>query len=243
MTSYSPPSNAANKTVHRAVGTGTLERALAALISSPEYEPGMRIPTERELAERFNVSRGTVRAALSRMEGRGEIVRIMGSGTYVADRHETDTNPEQVGDASPQEIMGARLMVEPSMLPLVVLHASKQDLIKIRHALEQSEAASDHDSFERWDAEFHKAIAEATHNRLVVDIYRTVTEARNLTEWGELKRRTSTPERRKAREAEHRKIFDALMTRDAIAAQQAMQQHLMIIRSELLSSDGSDFIS
>lgn len=220
----------------RSVTAEALEDALVALIASPSYGPGARLPTERDLAEQFGVSRGTVRTALSRLEGRGQIIRIMGSGTYVAEREGASRFAEKdLRDASPQEIMDARLMIEPSMLPLVVVNASKQDLMKIRDALEHSEAAETHAEFERWDARFHEAIAEATHNRLVMDVFTIVTAARNLTEWGELKRRTSTPERRKAREAEHRQIFEALMARDATAAQQAMTHHLTIINAELLS--------
>jgi DNA-binding FadR family transcriptional regulator len=212
----------------------SLEEALLALIESPEYGPGARLPTERRLAEQFNVSRGTVRAALARIEGRGAIVRIMGSGTYVAD---LDTNAPLLAngrDASPQEIMEARMLIEPRLPALIVAHASSRDLEKIRYALTQSEAVETHDEFEAWDARFHEAMADATHNRLVIDIYRVITTARTLTEWGEMKRRSSTPERRALRQMEHREMFDALIARDAEAARQKIEQHLGKINYELL---------
>ncbi len=225
---------APSKVSLRAATAEALEDALMALIASSDYGPGARLPTERALAERFNVSRGTVRAALARIEGRGNIVRIMGSGTYVADNNSTGMGLAGSGDASPQEIMEARIMIEPRMPALVVAHANSSDMEKIRQALYESEAAATHEAFEIWDARFHEAIAEATHNRLVMQVYQTITAARNLTEWGELKRRSSTPERRAAREAEHRIIFDALLARDALRAQKAMDEHLGKINYELL---------
>lgn len=225
---------APSKVSVRAATSEALEDALMALIMSSDYGPGARLPTERALSERFNVSRGTVRAALARIEGRGGIVRIMGSGTYVAEHGAAHAGAAGSGDASPQEIMEARIMIEPRMPALVVAHANSADLEKIRQALHESEAASTHEAFEIWDARFHEAIAEATHNRLVMQVYQTITAARNLTEWGELKRRNSTPERRAAREAEHRIIFDALMARDAERARKAMDEHLGKINYELL---------
>lgn len=224
---------APSKVATRTAAAEALEDALMALMASPDYGPGARLPTERALAERFDVSRGTVRAALARIEGRGGIVRIMGSGTYVAEQGAAHAGAVG-GDASPQEIMEARIMIEPRMPALVVAHANSADMDRIRHALHESEAASTHEAFEIWDARFHEAIAEATHNRLVVRVYRTITEARNLTEWGELKRRNSTPERRAAREAEHRIIFEALLARDAERARKAMDEHLGEINYELL---------
>ncbi len=218
----------------RAATAEALEDALMALIASPDYGPGARLPTERALVERFDVSRGTVRAALARIEGRGDIVRIMGSGTYVADHAAAGDGPAGGGDASPQEIMESRIVIEPRMLALVVAHANNADMEKIRQALYESEAATTHDAFEIWDARFHEAIAQATHNRLVIQVYQTITAARNLTEWGELKRRSSTPERRAARQVEHRVIFEALLARDAGRAQKAMDEHLGKINYELL---------
>lgn len=214
-----------------------LEDALEKLMAEPAYGPGARLPTERALAERLNVSRGAIRAALARIEGRGQIVRVMGSGTYVAE-------PATVGapnavtpdgrDASPQEIMEARMLIEPQMPGLVVAHANGADIERIRVAMHESEAAKTSDEFEIWDGRFHEAIAEATHNRLIIDVYQTVTAARNLTEWGELKRRNATDEQRAAREAEHRAIFTALQSRDAAAAEAALTEHLREVSWNLL---------
>lgn len=215
-----------------------LDEALARLMSEPAYGPGARLPTERALAERYNASRSAIRAALARIEARGQIVRIMGSGTYVAKppaAAPTDTSRTSGSrDASPQEIMEARMLLEPQMPALVVAHANGADIERIRAAMVAAEQATTLDDFELWDGRFHEAIAEATHNRLIIDIYQTVTSARNLTEWGALKRRNATEERRAEREAEHRALFQALHSRDAAAAETALTEHLKKVSRNLL---------
>jgi len=218
-----------------------LEADLMALIASDGLRAGDRLPTERALAERFGVTRGAVRSALGRIEGRGYIVRIVGSGTYIADAGApaSDTpsaapaapNPgvpaiRPARDASPREIMEARRLIEPQLPDLVVAHANGADLDQILLALESAEAAPTLEEFEAWDGRFHQAIANATHNSLVIEIYQIVTAARNLAEWGELKRRNATEQRRAEREAEHRAIYNRLLARDAEGAQRAFERHL-----------------
>lgn len=221
----------------RAALAQTLDEALNRLIDEPGYGPGARLPTERELAERFEVSRGAIRAALARVEGRGRIVRVMGSGTYIADMPvgaaEIPLAPA-ARDASPQEILEARMMIEPQLAALVVLHANSADMERIKSAMRSAEAAGSIDAFEHWDGKFHQAIAEATHNRLLIDICQTLNSARDLAEWGELKRRGVTPDRRAARETEHREIVNALQARDAERARTACVDHLRKISGELI---------
>jgi DNA-binding FadR family transcriptional regulator len=79
-------------------------------------------------------------------------------------------------------------------------------------------------------------LADATHNRLMIEIYRTITLARELAEWGEMKRRSITPERRAAYEREHREIAEALQLRDIARAEAALTGHLVNIRQNLLGS-------
>jgi len=233
-----------------------LEADLMGLIASGGLRAGDRLPTERALAERFGVTRGAIRAALGRIEGRGYIERIVGSGTYIAEKSAASpptgtpvpppaTSPQAgaqaatpatpdpstlparpARDASPREIMEARRLIEPQLPDLVVAHANSADLDRIRQALESAEAASTLDEFEAWDGRFHQAIADATHNSLIIEIYQIVTAARNLAEWGELKRRNATEQRRAEREAEHRAIYSCLQARDAEGAQRAFGQHL-----------------
>lgn len=212
-----------------------LDDLLNDLINHAGLVPGDRMPTERSLAAQFGVTRGAIRTALARMETRGVIVRSVGSGTYIA-KTSTSMSPSSLParDASPQEIMEARMLIEPQLPHLVVAHANAADLEKIRSAMLAAEQARSFDEFEDWDAIFHQAIADATHNRLVIAIYEMVTAARKVAEWGALKRRNATTKRRAEREAEHRSIFEALKSRDATLAQEAFDMHLHKVGRNLL---------
>lgn len=210
-----------------------VDRALAKLLSAPEQGPGSKLPTERALADQLSVPRSAVRSALSRLEAQGRVVRIIGSGTYVAENRGSGARAGGQ-DASPREIMETRMLVEPQLAALVVAHANGADLEKIRHAMCQAEAAIDFEGFELWDGNFHQALANATHNRLMIEVYHTITMARDQAEWGELKRRSITAERRALYEREHREIVEALQTRNAERARKALETHLLSVRHNLL---------
>lgn len=208
-------------------------------VASGRYPIGAKLPTERALAEQLGVPRSAVRDVLSVMESRGRIVRIIGSGTYVA-QPETAAKPSvapavgRAHDASPTEIMAARLIVEPRLAQLVVMNAKAADFELMEECNRLAEAADDFEAFEHWDAALHQAIAEATHNPLIVAIYATITGARELAEWGELKRLSITAERRDAYRREHREIVTALRARDGRAAEAALGAHLLRVRRNLL---------
>ncbi len=213
------------------------DRALARLLADPGMSAGRRLPTERALAESLGVPRSAVRAALSRLEARGRVLRIVGSGTYVADPPaEAAGDPDRGGDASPAEIIETRMTIEPRLAGLVVARANNADFARIREAMLAAEAATDHDDFETWDGRFHHAIAEATHNRLMIAVYRTITTARDLAEWGALRRSSITGERRSAHNREHAAILEALQARDAARAEAAIEAHLNTVRNNLLGS-------
>lgn len=207
-----------------------LQQALA----NGAYSPGARLPTERALSEQIGVPRSAVRDALSVLEARGQVTRIVGSGTYVSESATPETEPAAPNEVSPAEIMAARLVVEPRLALLIVTHATASDFERMDACNRNAEAAADFEEFERWDAALHQALAEATHNRLIINIYREVTEARDRTEWGDLKRRSINSVRRETYQADHRVIVAALRARDAALAERAIEAHLKTVRSNLL---------
>lgn len=213
-----------------------VERELARLTAGPACQPGTRLPTERALAERLDVPRSAVRAGLDRLETEGRIIRIVGNGTFVTKPARDPRGDVASGsrDASPKEIMETRLLIEPALAALVVAHANSADMERIEEAMRGAEAARDFEDFEVWDGRFHQAIADATHNRLVIEVYRTITVARDFAEWGDLKRKSITIDRRAAYEAEHRDIVAALRSRDGGRAEATLGAHLLNVRRNLL---------
>lgn len=212
----------------------TVQDYLLEAMASGMYGPGAKLPTERALAEKLNVPRSVVRDALSILEAQKRVVRIIGSGTYVSSEPPVSEGPGS-GKASPSEIMATRMIFEPRLALLVAANADAADFERMEECNRRAEASDDFAEFERWDAALHQAIAEATHNRLIVSIYGTITATRDLAEWGELKRRSITAERREIYRAEHREIVAALRARDARRAEAAIAAHLARVRDNLFS--------
>lgn len=196
--------------------------------------PGSRLPTERELAQRFAVPRNAVRKMLAQLEAEGCITRHVGRGTFLA--HTSGGTGELAAGAahtSPAELMEARLRLEPVLAELIVTHATPSDFDRMEVCLERAERAGTLDEFELWDAALHEAMAAATHNGFVARVLSMVTAARQQAEWGKLKDRIVTPERRIRYQEEHRAIVSALKARDAEQARLAIVAHLEHARRNL----------
>lgn len=206
---------------------------LKALLDRPNYGPGARLPTERALAQSLNLPRSTVRAAFTRLEAKGLVRRVIGSGTFVTEGDPDRTERVSAQDASPQEIMQARLLIEPELAALVVANANAADMKRIDDIARSAETAESFEEFETFDGLFHQAIADATHNRLMAELYRTITITRERAVWGELKRRSLTAERRQRYQTQHRAILDAFARRDAQAAETVLRDHLVEVRKNL----------
>lgn len=197
--------------------------------------PGAKLPTERELTQRFAVPRNAVRKALARLEAEGIVTRHVGRGTFLA-RPERDraaaagTDTHQV---SPAELMEARLKLEPALAELVVTNATPADFERMEMCLDKAAKAATLDEFELWDAALHQTLAAATHNRFVINVLEMVTAVRQQAEWGKLKDRIVTPERRLKYQEEHRTLVNALKKRDAERAKAAIVAHLQHARRNL----------
>jgi DNA-binding FadR family transcriptional regulator len=198
--------------------------------------PGNRLPTERELARRFSVPRNAVRRSLARLEAEGSITRHVGRGTFLAVRpsgSSSDFSRDGVAHTSPADLMEARLRIEPALAELIVTNATPADFERMEACLERAEKAATLDEFELWDAALHEALAEATHNRFVIRVLDMVSAVRQQAEWGKLKDRIVTPERRIRYQEEHRVIVRALRERDAECARAGIVSHLQHARRNL----------
>jgi DNA-binding FadR family transcriptional regulator len=212
-------------------------------LASGRYAAGSKLPTERAVAEQLAVPRSAVRNALAALEAEGLVVRLIGSGTFVADQaphatvNEVRSAPTLAAiDASPTEIMETRLIIEPRIAALAVAHATLRDFEHMELCNRNAESCNDFAEFERWDAALHQAIADATHNRLIVGLYSAITRAREQADWGELKRRSMNADRREAYREDHRRIVTALRTRNADGAEAALLAHLRRVRHNLLGT-------
>lgn len=214
-----------------------LRESLLRELADGTWRPGDRLPTERALAEHHGLGRTAVRRVLQGLKEQGLITQTVGSGTYASEGAARRLSERRRADAavvSPAELMAARLVLEPAIVDLVVAHATAADFARMDDCLRRAEAATSVEAFERWDGALHEAIAEAAHNGFVTGVFRLMNEARAQGEWGALKRRSLTAERRRAYQREHRALVDALKRRDAQRARALCVEHLRHVRANLL---------
>jgi DNA-binding FadR family transcriptional regulator len=218
----------------------TLREHLLHNLRSQTWRPGHRLPPERTLGAQYGLSRSTVRRVMQELKQQRLITQTVGSGTYVS--HEVDAalgammSRAGAQAVSPAELMSARLVLEPALIDIVIGNATAADFARMDECNRHAEAATTLEGFEQWDAALHEAIAAASHNGFIVGVFRLMNEARAQGEWGVLKRRSATPERRLAYQREHRALVAALKSRDADRARALCLEHLLHVRRNLLGA-------
>lgn len=209
--------------------TGSIRRRLESLLTDDGIQAGDRMPTERELADRLDLSRATVRRVLGELEAEGLIIRHVGRGTFLLDAPAPDN-----GRISPMDVMVVRRLLEPAVARLVVGAANSEDIAEIRRCVERSEAALTYEGFEQWDGALHRALVAATHSPLLGRIYAVIDAARADPLWGTLKLISFSADSRTSYHVDHRQILDAISDRDADAAERAALRHVDNVTSRLL---------
>ncbi len=233
-----PPPSAPPRTPSYGPG---LAEAILARCAEPSYAPGGRLPTERRLASELGVTRTMVRHALAVLEAEGRISREVGRGTFLrAPAGERAGSPAELGGAvdevGPADVMAARRVIEPRVLPLVVAWATPSDFDELRRCVRGGAAAQSAAEFETWDFALHHAIVAAGRNQLVRSMYGVVERAREGSVWGNLKLRNDSRERRAAYQADHVALVDAICARELHRAVEVMEAHLARVESNLLGS-------
>lgn len=215
-----------------------LRESLIENLRKRHWRTGDRLPTERALSEEYGLSRSTVRRVMADLKRRRLITQTVGSGTYVSDEVQQGlasmVSAAAAQTVSPAELMAARLVLEPALIAMVIGNATAADFDRMDACNHEAEAASTLEAFEHWDAALHEAIAEATHNRFITGVFRLMSDARAQGEWGVLKRRSATTQRRVEYQREHRELVDALRQRDAERARALCLEHLLHVRDNLL---------
>ncbi|HEU4962193.1 MAG TPA: FadR/GntR family transcriptional regulator [Sphingomonas sp.] len=216
--------------------------AIAGAIRDGHFAPGARLPSERDLAEEYGVSRPTIREAMIALEIRGLVEARHGSGIYVTDAPETAGGPAEL-DVGAFELTEARLLFEAEAAALAAT-VIEPDVIDRLEATLDAMAAEEPGSPAAFQADraFHLLIAEATENSLVrsvVAMLWTVRENSPLCAhiFAKARREGVLP-----RVDEHRLILDALRARNPQAAREAMRKHLRRVIDDLLAATEVDLL-
>lgn len=201
------------------------------LMRQGQLKPGDRLPAERDLCERFGVSRVTVREALRMLESSGLVeIRVGARGGAFVTAPTSDRVQEGIADllslsvVSAADVAEARLIFEIGIVPLVCERATEEDLTDLDRIIAQSHAALRAGEYAlELSAAFHIRVAHATHNEAVAML---VESFRGPMLMSMEKARRAAPEMGRLGTTEHQKFVDALRKRDSEAAVQVMRPHL-----------------
>ena len=207
-----------------------------ALISAGDYAPGDRLPPERELIDRLGMSRTTLRRALEALEREGTIWRHVGKGTFVASHGgpgATGSIAELSRQLTPVRIMRARLCIEPAIAREAAMNASGEAIIRMKLAKDRAAVATSWADYETHDDLFHRSVAEASDNILLLALFDQLNQVRRAVAWGSVVRQSERPPKEHSSFAEHDRIAAAIEARDPAAAQEAMRRHIRSVSARL----------
>jgi DNA-binding FadR family transcriptional regulator len=213
---------------------------LRSYIAEGDYKPGDRLASERELIVRLDVTRARLRKALDTLEYEGAIWRHVGKGTFIASADAGYGHGNLAGlsqQVTPVHLMRARLSLEPAITREAALHASADALRQIKAIRDRAINAPDWDEYEAQDDNFHRALAEATDNILLLSLFDHLNAVRRAVAWNTVKRKSARPDRTHSSFAEHDAIVEAIEARDPHAAHAAMRRHLGSVAARLFGED------
>lgn len=196
-----------------------------------DFEVGVQLPSEQQLADQFEVSRNVVREAFRTLQARGLIDIVNGSGAYVSQPSGAPASSalgryiRLLGaHGAVEALYEARRILEGENARLAALRADADDIAVLEACLERMrQGAHDIRVWSQADLEFHLAIAKATHNPFLdVLLEPLVDQLRGVIEEGYLV--TGAVER--GLEA-HVRLTQAIRDRDADSAYQAIMDHLL----------------
>jgi DNA-binding FadR family transcriptional regulator len=204
-----------------------IAQQIAAEIERGTYAVGQRLPSERDLAQKFRVSRTTIREAMIALELDGLVDVRTGSGVYVTHKSPPEGSHGS-RDVGPFELLEARRAIEGEACAMAASRITNEQLAQLTQLVKEmrDENKRSVESSEDADRRFHELIATATENSGMIAAVQMLWDARVRSPQN---RSMSAKVRAlgiKPRIDEHVAILNALKKHDATAARTAMRDHL-----------------
>ena len=192
-----------------------------------QLKPGDKLPSESELMTRFGVSRTTIREAMKLLKAANIVEIKRGNGTYVSEKTGITEDPLglQFSERSEliDELLEARILIEPRVVELSVLRATPEDIEELREILERIELKEINDEeYAELDVEFHKKIARCAHNDVLEKVVPVICDSIRT---GSVET-ANAPESFKRALISHRNIFEAIVNKDIFLAQYEVERHI-----------------
>ncbi|MGJ8572034.1 MAG: FadR/GntR family transcriptional regulator [Hoeflea sp.] len=207
-------------------------------IISSGLKPGERLPAERALTAELGVTRNTLRKALDALEREGTIWRHVGKGTFVAatadDLDKMTQSPVELGrQLTPFRMMRARLAIEPAIAREAAINASGDVIARLNATIQRMRAATSWKQYETEDDVFHREVAEASDNLLLLSVFDQLNMVRRAVAWGAVERHSTRPSVDHGSFGEHEEIVLSITNRDPAGAHEAMRKHLRSVAERL----------
>ena len=211
---------------------------LRSLIDAGGVDASGRLPTERALCQRLGVGRRELRTALDILQTEGLIWRRQGKGTFVGQPPDpTGVLAAGIVPATDAlSVMEARLCIEPTLAALCAARASADDVARMRNITARIGEEPGAESTEIWDGAFHRLIARAARNQILLTAFSLVDEVRIRRDWVQVRDRARSPAIVELYHRQHVTIIEAIEAGDADGARAAMTDHLNRLKQSLESS-------
>ncbi|MCW1873688.1 transcriptional regulator LldR [Erwinia sp. INIA-01] len=218
-------------------GTLLLAGRIKTLIHQRQLEPGARLPAERQLAQELGVSRSSLREAIRSLIGEGVLYSKRGGGTWLCDENtrwseERIVQPLKVLVADDpnyhNDILEARHAIEASTAWYAALRATPADKERLQNcfdAIQQQESISA-DMANQADVRFHLAIAEASHNAVLLQTMRGFFDLLQSSVARSRERMYTVPTIFARLTEQHEELLLAILASDPERARKAAQHHL-----------------
>lgn len=209
---------------------------LRAWLAQGEIAKGKKLPAERELCGLLGVSRGELRKALAVLEKEGALWRQVGRGTFIGLKpaDEASSLSAVVARSSLGDVMRARTRFEPMLAFEAAINATPLDLEQLQLCVDASRSALTWREYETCDNRFHRTVAQAAGNELLLGMFDHMNAVRRAVVWTRNRAELGRPPITHRSFVEHDEIFAAIAGRDSAAARSAMLRHLTSVETALL---------
>ena len=202
-------------------------------------DKGEKLPSERDLAEQFDVSRPSIREAINKLQAKGIIEKVPGGGSYICESlgaSFTDPLLEILAknQDAPLDMLEMRYAIEGLSAYLAALRATQEDKNLIQKRFDELLEANTHEDTKReaaCDVKFHLAIAMATHNPVLLHIMQSLFDVLQKSISLTLLDLFKDSIHREDIKDQHTEVLNMILTNDAEAAKTAMQKHLSWVES------------
>ena len=208
------------------------------MIRSEEYPAGTRLPSEQQLAQRFEVSRNTVRGAIRSLTIFGLLRSINGSGTFVSERANVILEAQALASimAHPDallELVQARCVLEPQLAAMAARAASREEIDRLFEIVERMRGVEDHTAQINIGFSFHLELARMAHNRVLLGFY--TSSAKQLRDMRLLG--FPVPHDYARSTEDHLRIAEAIASRDPNLSQFQMRHHITLCYQSVGGAD------